>query len=292
MIKSMTGFGRAEQSLDELKLTVEIKTLNSKFLDTQIKMPKAFSEKEIEIRNLLEKHLERGKITVNIEYLNKQSELQVRVINEELFKGYYRSLKSLAEELNDKNADIFRLALYLPDVISPEIDVEAYLQHWVNVESKILEAIRYCDEFRIEEGKKLAVELKNYIDKIRNHLGEVENLDPERINQIKIRIKSDLKDLIPDGEYDKHRFEQELLYYIEKLDISEEKVRLKSHLDYFDEELLSEKSNGKKLNFISQEIGREINTIGSKASYAPITKHVVWMKDNLEKIKEQLLNIV
>lgn len=291
MIKSMTGFGRAELFTEELNIVAEVKSLNSKYFDINIKLPKVFSEKEIEIRNLLEKQLVRGKISLNIDYQNKSTGSQPQVINKLLFERYYRELRALAGELSDEKADIFRIALYFPEVISPEINNNES-QNWELLYGKIKEAILLCDDFRIQEGDHLINELETYISEIESSVNEIDQLDPERIEQIRKRIKSNLKELIPDNEYDENRFEQELIYYIEKLDISEEKVRLIGHLKYFLNELQTEDSNGKKLNFIAQEIGREINTIGSKANYAPITRHVVLMKDSLEKIKEQLLNIL
>jgi uncharacterized protein (TIGR00255 family) len=291
MIKSMTGFGRAESFTEDLNIVVEVKSLNSKFFDTIIKIPKVFSEKEIEVRNILEKSLVRGKISVAVDYQNKTTGSQPQVINKSLLTKYYNELNSMAAELSDQKADIFRLALYLPDVISPEISNDESA-NWEIIKSVLKEAIEYCNVFRTQEGENLSNELTLYIGEIDKSLRKVDTLDPERIEQIKERIKSNLVDLIPDNNYDENRFEQELIYYLEKLDISEEKVRLKGHLDYFLSEMRSPESNGKKLNFISQEIGREINTIGSKANYAPITRNVVLMKDSLEKVKEQLLNIL
>jgi uncharacterized protein (TIGR00255 family) len=291
MIKSMTGFGRAEYFTEDLNIVVEVKSLNSKYFDTLVKMPKFFTEKEIEVRNLLEKYLVRGKVSVNIEYQNKETGTQPQAINKPLMRRYYNELKTLADELSDENANIFRIAMYFPDVISPEFGIEEE-KNWDILKSKIMEAIKQCDNFRTEEGNHLGKELEGYIQDIEKSVFKIDDLDPERIDKIKERIKLSLKELIPDNEYDENRFEQELIYYIEKLDISEEKVRLKGHLEYFLNELYSETSNGKKLSFIGQEIGREINTIGSKANYAPITRHVVLMKDNLERIKEQLLNIL
>jgi uncharacterized protein (TIGR00255 family) len=291
MIKSMTGFGRAESFTDELNIIVEIKSLNSKYFDTMIKMPKVFSEKEIEIRNLLEKQLVRGKITLNVDYQNKSTGSQLQVINRALMNRYYRELRSIAKELSDDKADIFRIALYLPEVISPEINSNE-TDNWVAVKNSITEAIEKCDAFRKQEGEHLIQELESYIQEISKSIDQIDQHDPDRIDQIRERIRASLKELISDINYDENRFEQELIYYIEKLDISEEKVRLRGHLDYFMKELQTGESNGKKLNFIGQEIGREINTIGSKANYTPITRHVVLMKDNLEKIKEQLLNIL
>ena len=291
MIKSMTGFGRAESFTSDLNIVVEVKSLNSKYFDSIIKMPKVFSDKELEVRNVIETRLVRGKVAVNIDYLNKTTGNQPQVINKPLLKRYYTELKDMAIDLSDEKADIFRIALYLPDVISPEIANEEE-KNWEILKTKLLEAVDQCDAFRTREGEHLIKELESYIHEIENSVQEIDEIDPERIQQIKDRILTNLKELIPDDEYDPNRFEQELIYYIEKLDISEEKVRLKGHLEYFLKELQNEVSNGKKLNFIGQEIGREINTIGSKANYAPITQRVVLMKDNLEKIKEQLLNIL
>ena len=292
MVKSMTGFGRSESLSETLNVIVEIKTLNSKHLDFLIKIPKVFSEKEIEIRNILEKQLERGKIILSIDFQNKDLINPPQAINEPLLKAYYRKLQQISVDLEDQKADLFRLAMYLPEVISPEVSNGIDPEKWAIVLNNIREAIRLCDDFRIQEGQTLLVELKKYILEIGSHLQKIDELDPERINQVRSRIHKNLMDLITDQEYDPNRFEQELIYYLEKMDISEEKVRLKSHLDYFLSELEASESNGKKLNFIAQEIGREINTIGSKANHVEITRQVVLMKDNLEKIKEQLLNIL
>jgi uncharacterized protein (TIGR00255 family) len=292
MIKSMTGFGRSELISETLNVIVEIKTLNSKHLDFLIKIPKVFSDKEIEIRNLLEKHLERGKIILSIDYQNKELDKPPQAINEPLLKAYYRKLQEISDELEDEKSDILRLAMYLPEVISPEVGNGIDAEKWSLVIGKIKEAIRSCDDFRMQEGRTLAKEFNKYILEIGQQLQKIDELDPERIEQVRSRIRKNLMELITDQNYDPNRFEQELIYYLEKMDISEEKARLKSHLDYFISELGSDESNGKKLNFIAQEIGREINTIGSKANHVNITRYVVLMKDNLEKIKEQLLNIL
>ena len=292
MIKSMTGFGRAEFLSEEINIIVEVKSLNSKYLDALIKMPKAFSEKEIEVRGILEKNLSRGKISINIDYQNKIKGSQPQVINQKLFEQYYSQLKEIADNLSDDRADIFRLAMYLPDVVSPDVTGNNEIENWDLLRSKITEAVNQCDEFRRSEGSKLMDELILNIRQIDDYLVQIAKLDPERSEHIQKRLHNNLTELIPEGEYDKNRFEQELIYYLEKLDVNEEKVMLKSHLDYFLSELKLSTSNGKKLNFISHEIGREINTIGSKSNYAPITKIVVLMKDNLEQIKEQLLNIL
>jgi uncharacterized protein (TIGR00255 family) len=241
---------------------------------------------------MLEKNLSRGKISINIDYQNKIKGSQPQVINQRLFEQYYSQLKVIANNLSDDRADIFRLAMYFPDVISPDVSENSEIENWDLLRSKIAEAVDLCDEFRRSEGSKLMDELILNIKQIKDYLVQITKLDPERSEHIQKRLHNNLTELIPEGDYDKNRFEQELIYYLEKLDINEEKVRLISHLAYFLSELKLSISNGKKLNFISQEIGREINTIGSKANYAPITKIVVLMKDNLEKIKEQLLNIL
>jgi len=292
MIKSMTGFGRSELISETLNVIVEIKTLNSKHLDFLIKIPKVFSDKEIEIRNLLEKYLERGKIILSIDYQNKELDKPPQAINEPLLKAYYKKLQEISDELGDEKSDILRLAMYLPEVISPEVGNGIDAETWSLVIGKINEAIRSCDDFRMQEGRTLAKEFNKYILEIGQQLQKIDELDSERIEQVRSRIRKNLMELITDQNYDPNRFEQELIYYLEKMDISEEKARLKSHLDYFISELGSDESNGKKLNFIAQEIGREINTIGSKANHVNITRYVVLMKDNLEKIKEQLLNIL
>ncbi|MFC2124947.1 YicC/YloC family endoribonuclease [Bacteroidota bacterium] len=292
MIKSMTGFGRGEVDNDRLKAVVEIKSLNSKFLDINIKLPKVFSEKEIEVRNLLSKVLNRGKVNVLIDYHYKVIDRKTQIINEELFKTYYSKLKTMADDMDDKTADLFRMSLLMPDVLDIDSGDDPDQVNWNDVLLTIEDSARKCDEFRLAEGKTLEKEFKVYIQSIEANLEEIENIDPNRIDEIKTKIRGNLNELLPEVEVDENRFEQELIYYIEKLDISEEEVRLRSHLDHFKKTLDSDQSNGKKLNFISQEIGREINTIGAKANYAPIQKYVIAMKDELEKIKEQLLNIL
>ena len=194
MIKSMTGFGRAESFTTDLNIVVEIKSLNSKYFDTMIKIPKVFSEKEIEIRNLIEKHLVRGKVTVNIDYQNKATGSQPQVINKSLLEKYYTELNHIANELSDEKADIFRIALYLPDVISPEIANEEE-KNWEILKTKLQEAIEQCDAFRIREGEHLMKELEIYIQEIEKSVEEIDKLDPERIGQIKDRILLNLKEL-------------------------------------------------------------------------------------------------
>jgi uncharacterized protein (TIGR00255 family) len=291
MILSMTGFGKGERIDGDYTLSVEVRSLNSKFFDCQLKLPKEFSIMEIEIRRIIEQRLERGKISVGIDFLTKNVSLDTQLVNEGLFTSYYQILRDLAQKVNDSNADIFKIALYLPDVLNPMLSKSTDEISGI-VEETLIEALDKCLDYRIEEGKKLASGLRENIYNIDENLQQIEMLDPERIEQVKSRINKNIKELIPRESFDQNRFEQELIYYIEKLDISEEKTRLKSHLEYFLKAMDADESSGKKLNFISQEIGREINTIGSKANYVAIQRHVVSMKEELEKIKEQLLNIL
>ncbi len=287
----MTGFGKAEQINKDFSLLIEARSLNSKFFDCQIKIPKEFSSIEIELRKIVEQRLERGKVAITIDLIFKTVNPDVQLVNEPLFLSYYEVLKELAVKLDDKTADIFKTALYLPDVINPSIK-NIGENTLALIEETLIESLDRCLDNRIEEWKKLAIGLRENIYNINENLQQIEILDPERIDQVRERISKNISELIPRESFDENRFEQELIYYIEKLDINEEKVRLKSNLEYFLKVMDSDESSGKKLNFIAQEIGREINTIGSKASYAPIQRHVISMKEELEKIKEQLLNIL
>ena len=246
---------------------------------------------EIELRKIGEQRLERGKVSVSIDLVFKTIDPDIELVNENLFMSYYQVLRNLADKVGDQKADIFKTTLYLPDVINPSLNqVDKSLG--TVIEETLIEALDSCLDYRIEEGKKLAQVMNENIFNINENLQQIEVLDPERIDQVRERISKNIKDLIPKESFDENRFEQELIYYIEKLDINEEKVRLKSNLEYFLKVMDAEESSGKKLNFIGQEIGREINTIGSKAAYAPIQRHVISMKEELEKIKEQLLNIL
>ena len=291
MILSMTGYGRSEQINSDYSMLIEVRSLNSKYFDCQIKIPREISAMEIELRKIIEQRLERGKITIVIDLIFKTLNPDIELVNENLFLSYYKVLKNLAAKVNDENADIFKITLNLPDVINPSLKGinDTVLQV---IEETLIEALDKCLDYRIEEGKKLATGLNENVFNINENLQQIEILDPERIEQLRERINKNIKEIIPKEAFDENRFEQELIYYIEKLDINEEKVRLKSNLEYFLKVMDSDESSGKKLNFIAQEIGREINTIGSKANYAPIQRHVVSMKEELEKIKEQLLNIL
>jgi uncharacterized protein (TIGR00255 family) len=286
----MTGFGQAISEQNGITLKVEIKSLNSKFLDLSLKIPKEISDKETEIRNTVMRTLQRGKVNLLMELTLPDQGNSAVEINEELLKSYYAKYKRIATELNETPDDLFRLALHSPDVITQQdsaLEIE-----WSFLEGVLTKACAACQDFREKEGASLALKLAGYIDSIADKLISVQQLDGQRIENIKARIGKNLDDIRARVQVDENRFEQELIYYIEKLDITEEKVRLRRHLDYFKEVMGMEESQGKKLGFISQEIGREINTLGSKANDADIQQLVVEMKDELEKIKEQLLNIL
>lgn len=292
MIKSMTGYGVAGHESENLKIHVEVKTLNSKFLDLNLRIPKSLNDKDLEIRKIVSDTLERGKVALSLEYVDAAARPSKLAIDTPLFLAYYNELKNLAQEVNADTSDIFKLALQSPEVMLSENQLEDEGIHWELLKEKINEALAACDNFRITEGATLQAQLESSILEIGNMLEKIIEQDPLRIQNIRNRIKQNIEELSLKGTADENRLEQEIIYYIEKLDISEEKVRLKSHLDYFLEVMNMPTSQGKKLGFISQEIGREINTIGSKANDALIQKYVVGMKEELEKIKEQLLNIV
>lgn len=292
MNKSMTGYGEARYEDDQYTIRAEIKTLNSKFLDVSIRIPRSFNDKEIQIRNLISEKLERGKVSMIFEFSSKGDSFIKININERLFHGYYDKLKSLSDGVESNSADLFKMAVQFPDVIETSEDDSNLEKEWGLILPVIGKAIDNCNDFRVKEGAVLTENLIGYIKNIEKNLEEIKVLDPKRVDRIKSRLNDNLRDFAQKEELDVNRLEQELIYYIEKLDISEEKVRLASHLNYFSEILNGKKSMGKKMNFISQEIGREINTIGSKSNDADMQKLVVNMKEELEKIKEQVLNIL
>lgn len=292
MIKSMTGFGQARHDNGSVRISAEVKSLNSKYLDLGLKFPKQFSENEVELRNLISDTLERGKISIAIEWQRYGQQEVKQVYNEQLFLTYLENLKKLEASSKTLANNIFELALNSPDVIQTRLETETVDEDWARIIEVLHQAIGQCDDFRKTEGKALALKLKEYCNTIADALKNVEALDPKRVEKIRERIKGNIVAFLGDEGYDKNRLEQEIIFYIEKLDIHEERVRLKTHLDYFLKILDEKQSNGKKLGFLSQEIGREINTIGSKANDAEIQKHVVAMKEELEKIKEQLNNVL
>jgi uncharacterized protein (TIGR00255 family) len=289
----MTGFGLSVASDDQSTVTVEVKSLNSKFQDFSLRLPKVLSDMELEWRNLLAEKLERGKVSLSIEYAKTGKAEVKQTYNKELFTAYYNELKKLADTVIAPSYDqIFQLALASPDVIQNNGREEMPAAEKEKIKVALMQAIDKCNQFRDDEGKVLGEKISGNVRAIRDGLGEVDKLDPARVERIRTRIKNSVSDFFANESFDANRLEQELIYYIEKLDINEEKVRLKSHLDYFLKIMDSKESNGKKLGFIAQEIGREINTIGSKANDAEIQKHVVMMKEELEKIKEQLNNVL
>src|SRR5690606_15686662 len=286
MIQSMTGYGKAVAEYSEKKTTVEIRSLNSKGLDLNTRLPFLYKEKELEIRKLLSEKLQRGKIDFSIT-LEANAVNKAQQINPEIIKSYIEEFKQLVPGATD--AELLAIVMRLPDVMvfsSKEIDET----EWNQALGLILKAIENLNQFRRDEGKMLEQEFIQRIQSILQLLNQVEPFEKERIQTLKDRFTKNLEEL--SGDYDANRFEQELIYYLEKLDITEEKVRLKNHCDYFLENLESAESEGKKLGFICQEIGREINTLGSKSNHSGMQKIVVQMKDELEKVKEQVLNIL
>ncbi|MDX1903525.1 MAG: YicC/YloC family endoribonuclease [Thermonemataceae bacterium] len=291
MLQSMTGYGKAQKDGENFLVEVEIRSLNSKFLDLSLRSPKEMNEKELEIRNLAQDFLERGKIYLQIDFQRKSTNTQL-LIDEEMLKGYYQNLERLKQELNAQSSDVFRLAVQMTENNQKNFAEGLSEEEWNICREAIVEALKRCKNFRLEEGNLLKNKFLEYENNIRLLLAEVETQDPKRLENIREKLHNRIKELKNDELFDKNRFEQELIYYIEKLDISEEKVRLLKHLDYLREVLQQSSSNGKKINFITQEIGREINTIGSKANDATIQRFVIEMKEELEKIKEQSLNIL
>lgn len=295
MLKSMTGYGKATIESETLSVTAEVKSLNSKFLDIFCRIPRSYSEREIEIRNLITQSLERGKVEFTLTVTPVGEASAGTVVNRTLVKAYYRDLHQTAEELGfaPTPTDVLRMALQMPNTYSADSPTEEQqAAEAAQIQKTVLEALKKCNEFRQQEGRALGKAFRGAIQKISDLLLEVEELDKNRIPAVRERLRKNVRDLIQDETFDQNRFEQELVYFIEKFDISEEKVRLMNHLSYFIETLQNKESNGKKLNFIAQEIGREINTIGSKANDAPIQHLVVQMKDELEKVKEQTANII
>lgn len=293
MIKSMTGYGSAVAENEKVKVAVEVKSLNSKFLDLSLRLPKEYSDKEFEVRNLISTILERGKISVSVEVQEKGEPRPAVSVNKGLVKQYYNDLLETSRLLGLQNSDdLLRIALTMPKAINTDIENLDNTEEWNVIFDALKNAFNKCREFRAQEGSELASKLKEYIKSIEVFLERIDEFDPQRIAAIREKILNHFEEYKITESLDSNRFEQELIYYIEKLDISEEKVRLRSHLNYFIETMEGEDGSGKKLGFIAQEIGREINTIGSKANDAGIQRNVVGMKEELEKIKEQSLNIL
>jgi uncharacterized protein (TIGR00255 family) len=295
MIKSMTGYGKAVSAFDEKKYTIEIKSLNSKQLDISIKLAGTFRDKEIELRNYLSQMLERGKIDLFI-FTDLNGEAKKFSINKAVALRYQKELKELQFEMDEEDIPgLLPLILKLPDVIQSGQD-EFTEEEWDSIRSGIWNAVRSLDESRKQEGMILEKDIHYRVKLILELLQVIEPFEQNRTIFIREKLRKELKNLMETEKQsdiiDENRFEQELIFYLERIDITEEKIRLKKHCDYFLETMHDENSQGKKLGFITQEIGREINTLGSKANDASIQKIVVQMKDELEKIKEQLLNIL
>jgi len=286
----MTGYGKAEVEIQNLSFSIEIRTLNSKQIDINMRIPPALKGKEIELRTLLSKSLQRGKVDFSI-FSDKQQQSSNLSLNKELALQYYQQLKALADELGEEPKDILSLITRLPDVFSTE-EEEMDERGWQQLQKAVEETIGEVNTFRTEEGRVLENDFRMRIDTILNLLKQVPEYESARIERIRERIQKSLDENFSNVQYDQNRLEQEIIFYIEKLDITEEKVRLKKHLDYFLEVLNAEDTVGKKLGFVTQEMGREINTLGSKANDASLQQLVVLMKDELEKVKEQMLNIL
>jgi uncharacterized protein (TIGR00255 family) len=284
----MTGFGKAVGTRGDISYNVELRSLNSKQTDVYVRLPNVFKSKELELRTLLTKELQRGKIELSISVLGNAAE-SVQTINTTLAKHYHQELKNLAGALGERTEDLLPVVLKMPDVLMnkpPELDNE----EWNFVNDLVNEAIQHHSEFREAEGQTLEDDLKARIDAILGLLIEVEKYEDLRIESVRARLNKAIEELANQENLDRNRHEQEIIYYIEKMDINEEKVRLNAHLQYFVETMNQGGGAGKKLGFITQEMGREINTLGSKAYHQEIQKIVVQMKDELEKIKEQVLN--
>ena len=286
MIYSMTGYGKVVLELTAKTIRIEIKSLNSKSLDLNVRMPNEYRPKELELRKIIGSRLKRGKIDVSF-YVDIEKAKNPTKINTSIVKNYMDQLSNISG--GGRNLDLLKMAIKMPDSISAEKE-EIDEQEWSLIISGAEDALNKIENYRKDEGKALYSDFSNRLNKIKSLLKKAVEIDPERIKKVRERLTKSVLEL--KEKIDQNRFEQELIYYIEKLDINEEKIRLDNHLDYFFKTLNQNQSNGKKLGFIAQEIGREINTIGSKANYAPMQKIVVQMKDELEKIKEQLLNVL
>ena len=291
MIKSMTGYGKSVAEIPQKKITVEIKSLNSKQFDLNARLPWLYKEKEAEIRNIISRKLDRGKIDLNISFDIMDSEI-IPVINKTVVKNYFNQIKEISAEMGIGSDDeLLSTILKLPDALKTEKQ-ELSEDEWMVVSEKLNESMVQLDAYRIEEGRTLEADLTGCIGRILAFLEEIRKFEGERIIRIREKLNASLNEYFGKENVDMNRFEQELIFYLEKIDFNEEKVRLKKHCEYFMEKIASPPPNGKILSFIAQEIGREINTIGSKANDASIQKLVVMMKDDLEKIKEQTLNVL
>jgi uncharacterized protein (TIGR00255 family) len=286
MIQSMTGFGKATLQLSNKKITVEVKSLNSKGLDLNVRMPSIYREMELGLRTIIAQQLERGKVDFSI-YIEVTGEETSSKINVAIVKGYINQMKAVIP--NADETELMKMAVRMPDALKTERE-EIDENEWVDIMKVVNEALKNIATFRVDEGKSLENEFVTRIENIRTYMNQAVSMDAERIETVKTRLRTALDELV--ANVDENRFEQELIFYLEKYDITEERVRLENHLNYFIETIAGTEANGRKLGFITQEIGREINTMGSKSNHSEMQKLVVMMKDELEKIKEQVLNVL
>lgn len=292
MLLSMTGYGRASNTYDSKVITVEIRSLNSKFTDIRLKIPPGFREKEHVMRRLITERVERGKIDLTIEIKSLQGDDNSVGLNIPLFKKYFHELSKMADELNASKEGLIQAILKIPNVVITE-ETEIDEQEWQTVENTLQDALRNFDAFRKAEGAAMEEDLRLRATNIRSSLKEINPFEVERIELLRNRLRQNLEEFMSKENIDENRFEQEVIFYLEKIDITEEKVRLEQHCSFFLEQLNTDAtSKGRTLSFISQEMGREINTLGAKAYSADIQRLVVRMKDDLEKIKEQVANSV
>jgi uncharacterized protein (TIGR00255 family) len=282
----MTGFGKASLQLPTKKITVEVKSLNSKGLDLNVRMPSVYREMELGLRNTIAQKLERGKVDFSI-YIEVTGEETSSKINVPIVKGYINQMKAVIP--NADETELMKMAVRMPDALKTERD-EIDENEWKEIMKVVDDAMKNIASFRLDEGKSLENEFITRIENIRNYMNQAVRMDAERIETVKNRLRTALEEL--EANVDENRFEQELIFYLEKYDITEERVRLENHLNYFIETIAGTEANGRKLGFITQEIGREINTMGSKSNHSEMQKLVVMMKDELEKIKEQVLNVL
>lgn len=291
MVKSMTGFGRAEKTIKDKTYLVEVKSLNGKQFEVNLKMPPLLKPYEFDVRNLIQETLLRGSVECTIT-IKQNSTAKPVVINTDLLRAYYRQIESLAHELSIDTNSVLSSLLRLPEVVTPSNEV-LNEKEWHDLKSVLKDALGELDKHRAAEGESLNKELRERMEEINRHEKKIEALEPKRKARIKEELKKEILENMDSGQYDANRLEQEIIYYVEKIDIREEQVRLRNHCEYF-LSILDSKSDtkGKKLSFVVQEIGREINTTGSKAYDAEIQKHVVNMKDQLEKAKEQVFNVL
>jgi len=290
MIRSMTGFGNAVVEFGSKTISVDIRSLNSKFFDLTLRVPSAYKEKDMEMRTMLGRELERGKVEVYISIDSSEPQRKSR-INKDIVRQYHSELKALNEELKITTDDYLGTILRLPDALNMEVE-HFDEEEWKQINETLQQAMKAFNAFRDKEGKFMEKDLRERIDAIEDNLKKIEPLEAGRIENIRKRLADQMKESAAKDAVDKNRFEQEVLYYLEKMDVTEEKVRLRSHCIYFLETMNDPQSNGKKIGFITQEMGREINTLGAKANDAVIQKFVVQMKDELEKIKELMMNIL